>query len=85
MHLDQVIQLINVMILIEVLRLLHAQVGDRAVEAVIQQPLYLGVDLAGDIRGVSQRGEAPLMDTDLEKDSTLLVAVKLINAEKIIY
>ena len=65
MHLDQVTQLINVMILIEVLRLLDAQVRDRAVKAVIQQPLDLGVDLAGDIRGVSQWGEAFLVDTDL--------------------
>ena len=65
MHLDQIIQLINVMILIEVLRLLDAQVRDWAVKAVIQQPLDLGVDLAGDIRGVSERGKASLMDTDL--------------------
>ena len=65
MHLDQVVQLINVMILIEVLRLLDAQVRDRAVKAVIQQPLDLGVDLAGDIRRVSEWGEAPLVDTDL--------------------
>ena len=54
MHLDQVIQLINVMILIEVLRLLDAQVGDQVVKAVIQQPLDLGVDLASDIRGMSE-------------------------------
>ena len=54
MHLDQVIQLINVMILIEVLRLLDAQVRDWEVKAVIQQPLDLGMDLAGDIRGVSE-------------------------------
>ena len=81
MHLDQVIQLINVMILIELLRLLHTQFRDWTVKAVIQQPLDLGVNLAGDIRGVSQGAEAPLMDTDLEQDSILLVAVKFINVE----
>ena len=54
MHLDQVIQLINVMILIEVLCLLGGKFRDWEVEAVIQQPLDLGVDLASDIRGMSE-------------------------------
>ena len=71
MCLDLVIQLVNVVILIESLRLLGAQVGDWEPEAVIQQPLDLGVDLAGDVGGVGEPGEAPAVHTDPERDDAL--------------